>query len=199
MTDLSTTIEANSKQLNADDLLGGPRTITITKVSANPSSNEQPIAISYEGDNGKPFYPCKTVRRLLISVWQTADGHEYVGRKMTLFRDPDVMFGGLKTGGIRVSHMSHIEKPITAVLTATRGNKKPVTVQPLVEKELTPIDLYGKEFAAILSKDAPAELGAWWTETAARRAALEIPAERLGKMEAAYAAKTTPKQENNSE
>lgn len=191
MTDLSTTIEANSKQLNADDLLGGPRTITITKVSANPSSNEQPIAISYEGDSGKPFYPCKTVRRLLISVWQTADGQEYVGRKMTLFRDPDVMFGGLKTGGIRISHMSHIEKPITAVLTATRGNKKPVTVQPLIDKpEPTHIDIYAKEFGAALKTDTAT---IWWDETTKRRDALNIPADRLDKMVSALAAKTNPK------
>lgn len=191
MTDMTPTIEAKSSQLNADDLMGGPRTVKITKVSANASSNEQPIAINYDGDNGKPFYPCKTVRRLLVSVWGN-EGSEYVGRRMTLFRDPDVLWGGLKVGGIRVSHMSDIDTKITIALTATRGNKKPYTVHPLAPdqtKELTPIDVYGKELAAHMNSD---DLATWWDDTAARRDELGIPPERLAKMQAAVTAKLNP-------
>jgi hypothetical protein len=178
MTDLSTTIEAKSSQLNADDLMAGPRTVTITKVSANTSSAEQPIAISYSGDNGKPFYPCKTVRRLLVTVWGP-DGHEYVGRRMTLFRDPETTWGGLKVGGIRVSHVSHIDKPITLALTASRGNKKPFTVQPLAVDD--PIAEYGRELATQMKGETKSLLE-WWSETAVRRDELNIPAERLAKM-----------------
>ena len=32
--DITSTLEAKSSQLNTDDLIAGPRTITITKVSA---------------------------------------------------------------------------------------------------------------------------------------------------------------------
>ena len=35
-------------------------------------------------------------------------------------------------GGIRISHASHIDKPITMALTATRDNRKPFTVKPLI-------------------------------------------------------------------
>ena len=68
MMDISDTIIAKSDQLNASDLIGGPITVTITGVKRFDSA-EQPIAISYEGDNGKPFKPCKSVRRLLVGMW----------------------------------------------------------------------------------------------------------------------------------
>jgi len=138
MTDLSKTIEAKSNQLNSDDLQAAPRTIKITKVSAG--SAEQPIAINYEGDDGKPFYPCKSMRRVLVAVWG-ADGASYVGRSLTLYRDPEVKFGGIAVGGIRISHMSHLDKPMFMALTATRGSKKPYTVKPLVVAAAPRIDV----------------------------------------------------------
>jgi hypothetical protein len=47
---------------------------------------------------------------------------------MTLYRDPAVRFGGQDVGGIRVSHLSHIEKRITLALTVTRGRRAPYVV-----------------------------------------------------------------------
>lgn len=150
MTDLTNTIEAKSDQLGADDLMSGPRNIKITKVSADTGSSEQPIVINFEGDNRKPWKPCKSMRRLLVAIWG-ANGNEYVGRSVTLYRDPTVKWGGMEVGGIRISHMSHIDKPVTIALTATRGNKRPTTVQPLVirdePKKDQPKQLTTKEFA----------------------------------------------------
>jgi len=199
MTDLSTTIEAKSSQMNADDLLAGPKTIKITKVSANPSSAEQPIAISYEGDNGKPFYPCKTSRRLLVTLW-SADGSSYVGRSLTLYRDPDVTWGGVRVGGLRISHASHIDKSITVALTASKNNKKPVTVHPLVVKETPrqetkpadapvadPYAAYGREFKRKLDNEPWQAVDSWWTDTEAQREGMAP--ERVEKMNAALAAK----------
>lgn len=140
--DLSKTIEPKSNQLNAEDFIGkGPITVKITKVTGNDDA-QQPVAIHYEGDNGKPFYPCKTTRRILVSVWGS-DGSKYAGRSMTLYRDPTVKFGGLEVGGIRISHMSDIDKPVTMALSVSKANKKPFTVQPLTptakgKPELTP-------------------------------------------------------------
>lgn len=135
MTDLSLTIAPKSDQLNSDDLIAGPRTITITRVTGNEGSAEQPVNVYFEGDNGKPYRPCKSMRRVMVQVWGK-DGTQYPGRSMTLYRDPEVAFGGLKVGGTRISHMSHIEAPVTMALTATRANKKPFTVKPLkVERQ----------------------------------------------------------------
>jgi len=130
LTDLSQTIEAKSNQLNADDLISGPRTITITKVRANPESKEQPIAINFDGDNGKPFLPCKSMRRVLVHVWGK-DGASYVGRSLTLYRDPTVLWGGVAVGGVRISHMSDIKQSVTMSLTANNKSRKPYTVNPL--------------------------------------------------------------------
>lgn len=135
MVDLSATIIAKSDQLNADDLIGSNLTITITDVRA--VAREQPIAISYQGDNGKPWYPCKTMRRVLMHVWGR-DGKSYIGKKVTLYRDPTVTFGGLAVGGIRISHMSGITERQQMVLTATRKSKKPYVVEPLIENTPKP-------------------------------------------------------------
>jgi len=129
MTDLSKTIEPKSDQLNADDLIAGPRTITVTDVRG-VSGDAQPISIHYEGDNGKPYKPCKSMRRVLVVVWG-ASGADYAGRSMTLYRDPNVKFGGIAVGGIRISHMSHINDKVTMSLTVSRANRKPYTVNPL--------------------------------------------------------------------
>lgn len=130
MVDLTKTIVAKSDQLNADDLFGAPITVTVTKVAL--MGDEQPVAIHYEGDNGKPYKPCKSMRRVLVNCWGT-DGSKYTGRSMTLFRDEKVIFGGAAVGGIRISHLSHIDAAVTMSLTATKKSKKPYTVLPLGE------------------------------------------------------------------
>ena len=130
MIDMRSTVVPKSDQLNADDLIGQTKTIRVTKVSLL-AAPDQPIAIHFEGDNGKPYKPGKSMRRVLIMVWGD-DGSKYVGRRMTLFRDEKVLFGGVAVGGIRISHMSHIDHPVTMALTATKAQRKPFTVQPLV-------------------------------------------------------------------
>ena len=129
MSDMSQVIIPKSDQLNADDLIAGPMTITITQVTIR-GGQEQPIAISFEGDNGKPYKACKSMCRVMVTAWG-ADSKKYTGRSMTLYRDPSVKWGGLEVGGIRISHMSDIKAPLTLALTMTRANKKPFTVQPL--------------------------------------------------------------------
>jgi hypothetical protein len=131
-TDLSPTIVPKSDQLNADDLLTGPRTIRVTKVSLLTAA-EQPIAINFEGDNGKPYKPCKSMRRVMVMVWGS-DGATYAGRSMTLYRDPSVRFGSDEVGGIRISHMSDIAKPLTVALTVSRARRTPYTVKPLASQ-----------------------------------------------------------------
>lgn len=126
--DLSKTIAPKSDQLNADDLIAGPITITVTQVRG--CDGDQPIAVHFEGDDGKPYKPCKSMRRVLVHAWGK-DGKDYVGRRMSLFCDPSVQFGGVKVGGIRISHMSHIDRPLVVPLTVTRAQRRPYEVKPL--------------------------------------------------------------------
>lgn len=129
VTNLSPTIIPKSDQLNADQLLGGPMTIKVTDVSVSESP-DQPVIIHYEGENGRPFKPCKSMRKVLIFAWGD-DGTKWVGRSMTLFNDPEVKWAGVKVGGIRISHMSDIEADAKLQLTATRGKKEPFVIKRL--------------------------------------------------------------------
>ena len=133
MNDMKQTIVPKSDQLNADDLISGPMTITITGVSIK-GGQEQPVAISFEGDNGKPYKACKSMCRVMVMAWGP-DASKYVGRSMTLYRDPTVTWAGMQVGGIRISHMTDIDEKMTMALTATRQSKKPFTVRPLVATE----------------------------------------------------------------
>lgn len=158
MVDLSKTIIAKSDQLNADDLLGGPITITIEDVKQG--NTDQPIAVFYKGCNGKPWYPCKSMRRVLVAIWGN-DGKTYAGKSCTLYRDPEVKFGGIKVGGIRVSHMSNIDENVALGLQVTRGSKKLYTVKPLrIEKPQPPADLQERSQRAIAAINNAADVAA---------------------------------------
>lgn len=130
--DMSQFVEAKSDQLNADDLIGAPRTITVRKVTGN--DGDQPVSIFYEGDDNKPFKPCKTMRRVLLAIWGR-NAADYVGRAMTVYRDDSVIFGGLNVGGIRISHMSHMDKEAVVVVMKTKGKKAGIKVLPLAQRQ----------------------------------------------------------------
>lgn len=136
MVDMSSTIVAKSDQLNADDLVGGPITITITRVTVR-EGGEQPVSIHYEGDDGKPWKPCKSMCRVLVHVWGVKP-QNYVGKALTLYRDPSVKWAGMEVGGIRISHMSDLRGERQIPLTVTKGSKKMTTVQPLTAKAASP-------------------------------------------------------------
>jgi hypothetical protein len=129
ITDLRSTIVPKSDQLNAEQFLGGPMTITVTEVRTG-SGEDQPVAIHYRNDNGRPYKPCKTMRKVLILGWGH-DARQWAGQSMTLFNDPSVRFGGMDVGGIRISHMTGIPKDINVSLTATKGKKAPHTIRRL--------------------------------------------------------------------
>lgn len=133
MIDMKKTIIPKSDQLNTDDLISGPITIKISKVELLAAA-DQPISIHYDGENGRPYKPCKSMRRVMVHVWG-GDGNAYIGRIMTLFRDPEVKWGGEKVGGIRISHMSGITDKKEMALTATRGSRKAYTVLPLAAEQ----------------------------------------------------------------
>lgn len=142
MIDLTPTIEAKSNQLNADDLIGRDLIITITNVSA--ASQEQPIAIRYQNDNNKPWYPCKSMRRVLVQAWGK-DGKAYIGRSLRLYRDATVTFGGIAVGGIRISEMSHINSELSIPLAISRGSRKMFKVKPLKQQPIASATTEEKE------------------------------------------------------
>lgn len=149
--DMTPFIEAKSNQLNADDLFAGPKTVTITNVSA--VSGDQPIRIDYAGGEKKPYYPCKSMIRVLTHLW-SKKGKSWIGKSMTLYRDPKVKWAGVEVGGIRISHMSDIKGKQTMALTERRGAKAAYVVEPLKVEAVAP-----KESSLVPEGDAAAKGG----------------------------------------
>lgn len=128
MGDMSQVIVPKSDQFNAEDFLAGPRTFRIESVDIR-AGEEQPVSIRLAGEK-RVFRPCKSMSRVLVAAWGP-DAKVYAGRSLTLYRDPNVKWGGLAVGGIRISHMSDIDGKKTMMLTETRAKRAPHVVQPL--------------------------------------------------------------------
>ncbi|UVF61030.1 hypothetical protein SEA_SAKAI_67 [Arthrobacter phage Sakai] len=127
--DLTESIAPKSDQLDAVDLLSGPRTFTIDKVSKHNA--EQPFNF-HLAEFPRVWRPGKSMRRVIVAAWgPTSD--KYVGQRVTLYCDPSVQFGGDTVGGTRISHMTGIDKPLKVPLLIKRGKSSTFTVQPLAE------------------------------------------------------------------
>jgi hypothetical protein len=125
--DMTESLAPKSDQLDAVDLLSGPRTFTIEQVSkGNP---EQPFNFHLEGFP-RVWRPGKSMRRVIVAAWGGKTS-AYVGQRVTLYCDPAVQFGGDTVGGTRISHMSGIDKPLKVPLLIKRGKSAMFTVQPL--------------------------------------------------------------------
>lgn len=132
MTTLAEALAPRSDQLNADDLIAGPRTLKITNARIAKDGRDIKVIINFEGDNGKPWKPCKTMGRAMVMAWAVTDEKQFIGKSVRVYRDPTVRFGDQgEVGGIRISHMSHIDKPVNVKLTVSQGKKGMFTFAPL--------------------------------------------------------------------
>lgn len=125
------TAEPRSDQWNADDFVGGKaKVFTISGVRSGKAEQKYDIELA-EGQ-GRVWRPPLTVIRILIDAWGD-ESDEWIGRRVALYREPSVTFGREKTGGIRVSHMSHLPdgKPFTYRATVSRGRRQDVVIKPL--------------------------------------------------------------------
>lgn len=137
--DLRPTIVPKSDQLNAEQLLGGSMTVTVSEVRMG-AGQEQPVIVHYAGEEGRPFKPCLTMRKVLIHAWGS-NGNEWAGRSMILYNDPSVKWGNDEVGGVRISHMTDIERDIKVSLTTTRGKKAKYEVKRMERAPTLPVVL----------------------------------------------------------
>ena len=128
MADISETLAPKSDQQNYDDYVQGPRTVTVSGVKV--PGGDQPVHVELAEYPGRPYKPNKSMRRILAKGWGP-DSDKWVGKRLTLFGNPDVIYAGKAVGGIEVSAMSDIDKPFSVQLTVTRGKKKPHKVEKL--------------------------------------------------------------------
>lgn len=134
MADIGDTILAKSDQINAVDL-AAPVTVTVAGVDV--VGGDQPVNIHLVEYPGKAYRPSKSMRRVLVKCWGPKSA-DYAGRRLTLYNDPTVLWAGKPVGGIRISHASHIDKPVTLSLAVARGKLTPHTVQPLPDQPAPP-------------------------------------------------------------
>lgn len=129
-------IKKNTDQLNYEDFIGGlTRIVTIAGVKDGAKEAQYDIAI--EGD-ARFWRPPATVLKMLIKAWGD-EAAQWVGRRAELYGDPNVDSPAMKkAGGIRVSRVSHIDAPVSEMLTITRGKKARFTLDPLTDAAPTP-------------------------------------------------------------
>lgn len=129
---LRDTIIPKSDQLNYDDMLAGPLTVRVTGLKQG--SAEQPVIMCVADDATgvelRPYKPCKGMRRVLITAWGDK-GKDWIGKRMRLYGEAGVKYGGVAVGGIQVSHVSGIDAPLVVKLTVARGKRNDYVVKPL--------------------------------------------------------------------
>lgn len=144
---------AKSDQIDADNLIGGiTMDVTIKAVQRGPS-NEQPLQLVLE-ETDKFYRPSKTYRRALIGCFGDEPAG-WIGKRLRLVRNPDTMFGGVKVGGVEVSHAS-IEAPMVFMLQAKRGKKSAVSIDVIpAPQKPTPMPQEVKANGAALRGEKP--------------------------------------------
>lgn len=153
------TIQKKTDQLNYEDFLGGvTRMVTVAGVKVGTKEQQYDIAI--EGDQ-RVWRPAVTVLKLLVDAWQD-ETVEWIGRRAVLYGDPEVKFAQVKVGGIRVSHLSHIDGTRQVMLTETRAKRALHTVH----------ELTAEAQVAYLRAD-------WKTADPERKAAIEAEVKKL--------------------
>lgn len=183
--DILKAIAPKSDQLNADDLLTGPRTIRLTGVTEN--GGDQPISIHFDGDNGRPWKPSKTALRCFAAVWSD-DPDKWPGLHCTIYNDENVKWGGVAVGGIRVSHMEGLTKPRELKLTVTRGKKAGTVIQPLIIEKESKADKFRARLFEVAEDAEKSVSEAWGKVPAEMKAELgEALLEQLLAVEAAAA------------
>jgi hypothetical protein len=159
-TDMSGIIVPKSDQINADSLLAGPLTVTIESVAISPR-DDQPVSIKLRGMD-KVYRPCKSMARVLVHAYGP-DAYKYAGKSMTLYCDPKVKWGGMEVGGIRISHLSDIDKEMVMMLTQTQKQRAPFKVKPLTTAAPASEPDNALDLAETAARAGTEAFRAWWS------------------------------------
>lgn len=125
--DISDTLAPNSDQLDACDLVTGPRIFTIKGVIKG--TDEQPVQVQLV-EFPRVWRPSKGMRRVLAACWGV-NAEAWIGRRVELYCDPTVIFGKDAVGGTRIARLSHIDREQKIPLLVSRGKSAVFAVKPL--------------------------------------------------------------------
>jgi hypothetical protein len=164
--DITDALAPNSDQLDAVELVN-PRTFTIAEGSRLGARDGKTVVEIRLVGFPRVWRPSKGMLDVLAKCWGT-DGKVWVGRSVTLYNDPEVTFGKEKPGGIRISHLSHIDKARDVTIRGRGAGKvQPWHVEPLPEAPAAPTE------ADVAKTDDQAELRNWWNAHPNLRPAIE--------------------------
>ena len=152
-----------SDQLDAVELVE-PRTFTIDTGSRLGKREGRTVAEIRLVGFDRVWRPSKGMLDVLAACWGI-DGTRWAGHRVTVYNDQSVMYGKDNTGGVRISHLSHIDGPRDVRIRANgAGRTKLWHVDPLTEP-------------APVSQPTPADVAACTdlTELAAMHAAATSP------------------------
>lgn len=189
--DITDALAPTSDQLDAIELVN-PRTFTIDAGSRLGKREGKTVAEIRLVDFPRVWRPSKGMLDVLAACWGI-DGTQYVGRRVTLYNDPEVMFGREKTGGVRISHLSHIDgaRDVSIRAPGQGGRKQQWHVEPLADAAP---HLTGHQqasdahLATITDRDVLKEM--WRAASPAARTAIEA---RVAELTAADAAGGEPR------
>jgi hypothetical protein len=125
--DITDSLAPTSDQLDAIELVAGPRIFIIDHVSQGNA--EQPVNVHFT-DFPRPWRPSKGMRRVLAACWGV-DASQWATRAVELYFDPEVTFGKEKPGGTRIKRLSHIDGTQRVPMLVTRGKSAIFVVEPL--------------------------------------------------------------------
>ena len=129
--DVTKMCAAKSDQINAIDLISGPRIAKITDVKIF-GETEQPIHVVLDGDTKRPWKCSKTSVRTLTALY-SHDASKWIGKHIEIYCDETVLWGGQPVGGIRQSKAEGLASPKRLMLTKSRTKKESVVINPLTE------------------------------------------------------------------
>lgn len=157
LTDVTFALEAKSDQLNAVDLMASHRTIKIREVKVK--KGEQPVSVFFDGDNNKPWKPCKGMLRILATAWGK-DSADWIGKHAEIYLDQDVVWAGKAVGGIRIKSLSDIDpKGIKVSLAINRQTRIQCHIDLLtVCAEQYPDDKFNSSFDIMVQKMSSGEM-----------------------------------------
>lgn len=125
--ELMAALAPKTDQLNADDLYGVESIVVTIKGPVTVKDGKLNIPLH----EMKPYRPSKGMGRILMNLY--GDRDNWIGKKLRLYRNPDVKFGGKAVGGIEIKQASNIDGEKNFIVTVARGKKKQHKVSTLVD------------------------------------------------------------------
>ena len=129
--DIRAATKPKSDQLNYETFLTGPQTFTVSKVT--PGDRDHPVFIHMNECPATPYKPSKGMLKCIAQPDGWGDkSSQWVGKSITLYGDPTVIYGGVEVGGIKVAALSDINGDYETLISARRGIRKPHLIKKIV-------------------------------------------------------------------